>query len=287
VSVPLRRHTGPVPAAETWWCRTSRDVATVHGPDAAAYLQSQLSQDIAGMGIGDACWAFLLGPDGKVEVLVRVAPTADDTFLLDVDAGYGDALATRLRRFLIRTKAEVESRSWPCSAVRGPHAAAVRTDGTVHALASWWGHGDAIDLLGPEPVAPPGMAEVGAAELEAARVASGWPAMGLEIRPGEAIPAETGLVDVAVSFTKGCYPGQELVERMHARNAQPPRSLRRLQAELPLTAGADVERDGRTVGTVTSVCGPLGLALIARAVEPGDTVVAGGRPATVHALRSG
>ena len=70
------------------------------------------------------------------------------------------------------------------------------------------------------------MREGTAAELEAARVADGWPAMGVEIEPGETIPAETGVVAVAVDFRKGCYPGQELVERMDSRGATAPRSLR-------------------------------------------------------------
>ena len=65
-------------------------------------------------------------------------------------------------------------------------------------------------------------------EREAARVEFGWPRMGNEIVPGETIPGGTGLAGIAVSFTKGCYPGQELVERMDSRAAEAPKSLRRL-----------------------------------------------------------
>jgi folate-binding protein YgfZ len=259
----------------------------VHGPDAEPYLQSQVSQDLTGLEPGASRWAFLLAPDGKVDLLVRVLRTDEDAFMLDVDAGCADALAARLRRFLIRTKAEVSATPWTCLAVRGPDAAAAEAGAGSWKLVSWWGNADAVDLLGAELAPPSGARDVGAAELEAARVAAGWPAMGREIRPGETIPAETGLVDVAVSLTKGCYPGQELVERMHARGAQAPRSLRRLQAESRLREGADVVHDGRAVGTVTSAAGPLGLAPLARAVRPGDAVDVDGTPATVHDLRPG
>jgi folate-binding protein YgfZ len=266
----------------TWWCRTTRDLLMVHGPDAATYLQSQLSQDLAGLEVGASRWSFVLAPDGKVDALVRVLHF-DDRFALDIAAGFGDALTARLRRFLIRTKADVEQSAWTCLAVRGPGAAEVEAVGG-HRAVSWWGSDRAVDVVGADPMAPPGMAEVGGAELETARVEAGWPAMGREIRPGESIPAETGLVDVAVSFTKGCYPGQELVERMHARHAQPPRYVRRLEAAVPLPEGADVVRDGRSVGRVTSAAGLVGLAVITRAVEPGDTVRVDGHSATVRPL---
>ena len=80
------------------------------------------------------------------------------------------------------------------------------------------------DIVGPDPEPPAGVREGTAAELEAARIADGWPAMGVEIEPGETIPAETGVVAVAVDFRKGCYPGQELVERMDSRGATAPRA---------------------------------------------------------------
>ncbi len=64
--------------------------------------------------------------------------------------------------------------------------------------------------------------------LEYDRIVVGWPRLGSEIVPGETIPGGTGLVPIAVNFTKGCYPGQELVERMDSRAAQAPRTLRRL-----------------------------------------------------------
>jgi folate-binding protein YgfZ len=105
---------------------------------------------------------------------------------------------------------------------------------------------------------------------EAGRIKAGWPRMGAEIVPGETIPAETGLAAVAVSFTKGCYPGQELVERMDSRAATAPRSLRRLTVA-PGTAPGDpvTDDDGSHVGTVTSVSGTAALGLVKRGVDVG------------------
>ena len=196
-----------------FWSEYPRDVVQIAGPDAASYLQSQLSNDLRPVGVGDSRWAFLLQPTGKIDVLLRVWRTADDVFVLDTDAGFGEAMVARLNRFKIRVKADITPLAWRCIAVRG-----VAGDGLVA-----WGEG--YDLLGESPVAPDGVAE---GDLHAARVDAAWPAMGAEIVPGESIPAETGITDVAVSFTKGCYPGQELVERMDSRAVTAPRLLRRL-----------------------------------------------------------
>jgi tRNA-modifying protein YgfZ len=101
-------------------------------------------------------------------------------------------------------------------------------------------------------------------ESEVARLRAGWPQMGAEIIPGETIPAETGVVDAAVSFTKGCYPGQELVERMDSRGAAAPRSLRSVIVPEGTRPGDDYIVDGQTAGRVTSVVGEVALALVRR-----------------------
>jgi folate-binding protein YgfZ len=85
------------------------------------------------------------------------------------------------------------------------------------------------------------------------RIAARWPKMGAEIIPTETIPAELGLSDVAVSFTKGCYPGQELVERMDSRGADAPRHLVVLPRRDSDSPGAKITRDGSEIGTITSV----------------------------------
>ena len=126
---------------------------------------------------------------------------------------------------------------------------------------------------GPTAPAPDGVREGTAAELEAARVADGWPAMGAEIVPGETIPAETGVTAVAVDFRKGCYPGQELVERMDSRGAAPPRALRIVDVEPGAAPGDRIVHDGADVGVLTSVAGPVAIALVKRGVDVGRVPV--------------
>ena len=109
-------------------------------------------------------------------------------------------------------------------------------------------------------------------EHEDARVGAGWPRMGFEIVPGETIPAVTGVVPVAVSFTKGCYPGQELVERMDSRGADAPRSLRIVEVAAGSVIGDPVvDAEGAEVGTITSVApaGTTALALVKRGCDVG------------------
>ncbi len=104
----------------------------------------------------------------------------------------------------------------------------------------------------------------GAAPDDEARIAAGWPRMGAEIVPGETIPAETGLAEVAVSFTKGCYPGQELVERMDSRGSTAPKHLTVLPRRKGDVPGGAVLRDGVEIGTITSVGSRQVLAYIKR-----------------------
>ena len=123
-------------------------------------------------------------------------------------------------------------------------------------------------------VVPAASADPSAAH-EGARVAAGWPRMGFEIVPGETIPAVTGVVAMAVSFTKGCYPGQELVERMDSRGANAPRSLR-IVAASEIADGAQLgdpllDSNGAEIGTITSISplGDLALASVKRGHELG------------------
>ena len=106
---------------------------------------------------------------------------------------------------------------------------------------------------------------------EAARVAAGWPRLGFEIVPGQTIPAVTGVVPVAVSFTKGCYPGQELVERMDSRGADAPLSLRIVDVDAGTVVGDPVIVAGAEVGSITSVspAGDQALALVKRGHDVG------------------
>lgn len=238
-----------------FWSEYPRDVVQVAGADAFTYLQSQLSQDLRPLQTGGSVWSFVLQPTGKVDVLLRVWRTADDTFVLDTDAGFGEALVGRLNRFKIRVKADITSLDWRCLAVRGQGAS------EIVGLAAW---GAGVDLLGPDPQ-PPANAEAGTdARLLAARIDAAWPQMGVEIEPGETIPGETGITATSVSFTKGCYPGQELVERMDSRGATAPRLLQLVEVPVGTEPGADFLLDGVVVGTVTSVSGTKALAYVKR-----------------------
>lgn len=211
----------------------SRAIVIVEGPDAKTYLHSQVSQDLRNQAIGEQQWTFLLQPTGKIDVLARVTRTGENRFELDTDSGFGEILLARINRFKIRVKAETTL---------------VETK----------------DQVLDDPV----LREA----TELARIELGWPRMGAEIIPGETIPVSLGLNRIAVSFTKGCYPGQELVERMDSRSAEAPKSLRRLR----VVAGAEVGdpiRDGdQTVGVLTSVSGTSALGWVKRSSEIGEPV---------------
>ncbi len=121
--------------------------------------------------------------------------------------------------------------------------------------------------LVPAPAdAPPGD--------DAARVEFGWPAMGAEIVPGETLLAGTGLAGLAVSFTKGCYPGQELVERMDSRGASAPRRLRRVLVDAGAAPGDPVvdRAGGEPAGELTTVAGRHALAWVRRGAEVGEPI---------------
>jgi tRNA-modifying protein YgfZ len=251
-----------------FWCATTRDVLKVSGDDAFIYLQGQISQDISQLGDGESTYTLVLQPTGKVEALARLTRRSPTEFIVDTDAGWGEPLLARLNRFRIRVKVDLEPLAWRCIAVRD---VATAPPGSVRA----WGRDDAFDLLGENPVPPEGLREGTADELDRARIEAGWPAMGAEITEAT-IPAETAVSPFAVSFTKGCYPGQELVERMDSRGSTAPRFVRRLRGRGAVATGDSVMFNGRTVGALTSVAnhaeGWVALAVVARAAQAGDVV---------------
>lgn len=243
--------------------RVRHDACRVSGRDAASYLHSQASNDISPLAVGSSCYAFFLDPTGKVVSFVRVTRLAEDDFLLDLDRGGLEQLVPRLRRFMIRVDVNIEPVELTCESHRGSDVASgsVGIDGLR--VAAWWGGDDAFDVL---RVGDASGIEI-SPELEIARVEAAWPRLGAEIDPGTTLPAATGVVAQAVSFTKGCYPGQELVERMDSRGAEAPVSLRRIDDASGLVVGGDVVRDGAVVGAVTSVAGGRALAYVRRNVE--------------------
>ena len=248
------------------WCDVPRDAIVVSGPDAETYLQGQLSQDVGALAVGASAWTFLLQPTGKVEVLARITRRAPDAFLLDTDGGFGTAMAARLQRFLMRTKATIEPLAWQVLAVRNPGPTLVTTSAALVLNANWHDQ-RGFDLMGESVEPPLGATRVERPAYERLRIEAGWPAMGAELT-GDTIPAEAGVVVEAASFTKGCYTGQELVARIDSRGGHVPHFLRHVRLNRPARAGDVVEVDGKDAGRLTSVSGDLALAYVGRAVEP-------------------
>ena len=261
------------------------------GPDVITFLQGQLSQDIAGLALDGSTWALLLQPQGKVVALLRVLRVGEEEFVLETDAGFGEAVVERLNRFKLRVKCDLDPLAWRCLAVRGPRSHELVEGGVV---ADWPGLAG-VDLVGESPVAPDGVPLCSLEAYEAVRIEAGIPVMGRELDEGT-IPAEAGVVDMSVSFTKGCYTGQELVARIDSRGGNVPRRLRGviLPDDASPPAEATVQADGKEVGRITSVAfsprlgASVALAYVRRAVElPAEVVVewdGGSSPARVEAL---
>jgi folate-binding protein YgfZ len=256
-----------------------RDVVRVQGEEAIDFLQGQLSQDVAALAIDESAPSLLLQPTGKVEAWLRVTRSAPDAALLDVDAGFGDAVLARLQRFKLRTKVELTLERWSGLALRGPGAEDIDVPPGALGLAARWPGVESVDVLSAGELALAGAALVDSAAYEALRIECGVPAMGAELTDAT-IPAEAGqwLIDASVSFTKGCYTGQELVARIDSRGGNVPRPLRGLVVEGdPIPVGATVHAAASEVGTVTSsarsaTLGSVALAALARSVAPGAEV---------------
>ena len=259
----------------------ARDFLRVHGPDTISWLQGQLSQDIARLAVGEAADSFLLQPQGKVDALLRVTRTAHEEVVIDVDAGFGEAVAARLNRFKIRVKAELESLEWRCLALRGPKAHDLDLKpsgggGGGAVVGADWPGLSGIDVIGPDVSMPAGIHECGAEVWDVVRIEAGIPMMGSELTE-KTIPAEAGMVERAVSFTKGCFTGQELVARIDSRGGKVPRHLRGIvlsDAAPPPPPGAALVVDGKEVGSLTSVAaspagaGAVALAYVRREIDP-------------------
>ncbi len=288
-----------------------RDVVAVHGPDAELYLQGQLSQDVVALAVGRSADALLLQPDGKLTALVRVTRSDGQGFLLDTEGGYGDVVAERLRRFLLRSKVELERLDWRCLSLRGSAVdeaaagllAALGERGVL-ALPFDWNGWRGTDLLGPKDVVldasklPEGIVPCDPDAVEACRIGSGIPAMGSELTD-KTIAAEAGLVARTVDLDKGCYTGQELVARIDSRGSKVARRLVGVVApegpaeDEPLSMGmtlhageappGDGAADDKVVGSLTSVAWSnevgawIALAYLHRSVDaPGSVRVRSG-----------
>ena len=206
----------------------------VAGPDAQDYLQRMVSNDVDALQVGDACPALLLTAKARVIAPVVVWRRGDEDFLLLTEPELGDVVRSLLVRMRLRAQCEIEPEEHSSLLVFG----------SVDGIAT----GDvpgAVEVLDSE-LEP----TIDADELELRRIEAGVPRWGREI-DDRVLPAEAGLDATHVSFTKGCYPGQEPVARLHYRG-HPNRGLRVLElAEVP-EADAELVHEGKPVGRVTS-----------------------------------
>ena len=242
------------------------------GPDAAAYLQSMVSNDIELAVPGGGVYALLLTPKARVIADLELFNTGDELVLACDPSRREDVLATLVRsRF--RRKVEFE-----------PSGHAVLWGDAADALAT-------LDTpIGPyRLVAGPPAERDDPETWETARIEAGIPRYGREF-DGETMPAEAGLDERAVSFSKGCYPGQEPVARLHYRG-HPNRGVRGLwfAGDARPQAAADVMLGEKRVGRVTSpvvspTYGSIALAVLRREVPDGAQVDAGGVAGVVKAL---
>lgn len=251
--------------------RRVRDIVVVVGPDAEDYLQGQLSQDVTALLEGESAWSFVLAPNGKVDVWLRVTRRSPDEFILDLDGGFGGKLVARLEKFMVRTRCDVELLNWEMLSVVGADSS-VPVGGL--AISFEWPGLVAVDLLGPLVDPPFGQAVLGESEWEHHRIRVGIPAMGSELDEGT-IPAATGVVGRSVSFTKGCYVGQELVARIDSRSAATPTRLVRVVGSFDgdtrsPRVSSNLEIEGTQIGRLTSVAvgdsGFVALAYVKRSV---------------------
>ncbi|MGH3049934.1 MAG: YgfZ/GcvT domain-containing protein [Gaiellaceae bacterium] len=244
--------------------RRPRAYVRVRGPDAVDYLNRMLSNDVPAEGSVDA---LLLTAKARVIAPVLVWRRGEDEVLLLTEPELGDVLRTQLARMRFAAKCEVEPEEHTSTIVfaDNPDGIANRDYGVP-----------ATELLDVELA--PTLADD---ELERLRIEAVTPRFGREI-DDRVLPAEAGLDARAVSFTKGCYPGQEPIARQHYRG-KVNRRLRVLEVEgAPPAFETPVEYDGKEVGRITSAVPGLALAYVRVSVPDDAALSVGGIPARLH-----
>jgi folate-binding protein YgfZ len=268
-----------------------RELLWVAGADAVGFLDGLLSQDVGSAAPGSVVRSFLLEPRGKLHSMLWVLRGEGRVGLL-ADAGTADDAAAHLERFRFRVDATVRRDERPLVEVWGPDAPAVLEAAGLPAGDGWADSGDAtvasiplgrlprlaVAAADDGPLVAAGARRAGWLASEAVRIEGGEPRVGVDV-DGSTIPHETGLAGSLVSFTKGCYLGQELVARIESRG-HVNRLLRGvvLAENLLPPPGAEVVAGDEVAGTLTSVGeslelrAPIGLATVRREVAPGDPV---------------
>jgi tRNA-modifying protein YgfZ len=278
--------------------RSDRGKFLVRGDAAADFLQGQVSNDVEALAPGQGCYATILTHKGKLRTDLRIL-RGEDWFWLDTEAiGHAvvrHTLATYSLGREVRFEDLAESRS--ILSLIGPEARG-RLDAAPPAEEHAFVEGEhglyVTTHLGVDVIAEPGVGlgvePVSEEAAECLRIESGRPRLGLDMG-SETIPQEAGINERAVSFTKGCYVGQETVARLHYRG-KPNRHLRGLRLMEPAERGEEVLLGEKAVGRVGSACvsprlGPIALAVVRREAMPGATVLVGGAQGEVVELPFG
>ena len=292
--------------------RSERGKLALTGSGAAEFLQGQVTNDVQGLAPGQGCYAAFLTNKGKMLGDLRILDAGDEV-LLDTERPALQELFNMIRRFRVGYDVEVHKRTLERGLLSliGPDALALAGGAPIgpeeHAHTATEIAGAAVrairtdvgvDLLVEDPGAVfdliaalrnAGAVPVSEAAVECLRIERGRPRYGIDL-DDTVIPQEAGLNARAVSFTKGCYVGQETVARLHYRG-KPNRSLRGLALSAPASVGDAMTLGERAVGRIGSVAvsprfGPIALALVRREAENGATVSVGGEgtTATVVAL---
>jgi len=286
---------------EAGFARRERGWISVRGPDGAEYLQGQLTNDIEALEPGTGAYAALLDRKGRMQADMRVLRTAPDEILVECEPEALPASVRHLAMYSVGRDVEVAplerllgeisiagpaaasqaglpplgaENDHACVDLDGVPARSVRTAAGLDLVASPE-HLDALEGA----LERCGLARVSEDALEIVRVESGRPRFGREMTQ-ETIPQEAGINERAVSFTKGCYIGQETVARLHYKG-KPNRHLRGLRLAADAETGSVVTLGDRELGKVgTAVLspahGPIALAILRREAEPGSEVLVGG-----------
>ena len=288
--------------------RSARGKLIVSGGEAAEYLQGQLTNDVEALGSGEGQYAALLDRKGHLQADMRVLRSSPEEIWVDTEAEALEAARRHLEMYKVGREvavADVTAERAILSLI-GPrsvevagtpalpeHVSEATKVGGVECLAA--GTADGIDLIVGsldsrssdladetqrlrEALLAAGAAEVGAEAAEILRIESGVPRFGAEMS-AETMPAEAGIVERAVSFTKGCYIGQEPVARLHYKG-RPNRHLRGLDLSAPATPGEALRLGEKEVGRIGSAAvsparGPIALAIVRREAEPGAGLAVG------------
>jgi tRNA-modifying protein YgfZ len=292
---------------EAGYLRRERTAVIVRGPDAADYLQGQLTNDIEALEPEAGCYAALLDRKGHLQSDMRVLRLAEGDIWMDLEPGPAPAVIKHLRTYSIGREVEIEEVTdrWTLTSLIGPRSAQLAGfEGlgpeNAQRFREWDGIGvlavatdQGLDLLTSSEaaaalaglLASAGAAEVTEGAAEIIRVESGRPRFGFEMGP-EVMPAEAGITERAVNFEKGCYIGQEPVARLHYRG-RPNRTLRGLRLSAAAGQGDRLLLGDREVGTIGTAClspalGPIALAIVRREAGEGARLEVGDDGATAE-----